>query len=141
MTTYDDLFESFMMNTDFNDCDVPSSDEARYVLINKAISQYNRYAKKYSGRLQEGISCNNVTEMLSAELTNDELLVITFIMAEIIANRSYSSYASMYSTYAKELGVSNYASTANHRQALMQVYREKYMSIIEDQIDTFTMAD
>lgn len=139
MTTYDELYEAFLIETDFNTYDLPQTDDARYLVIKKAIANYNRYAKKYNERLQGNVRCSDVEEMLSVSLSNDEMLVVVYMMAEIIAIRSYTAYSSIYSTYAKELGVSNYTATASARQNVVQLYQNKYMSIIEDQIDSFEL--
>lgn len=138
-TTYDDIYETFLMNTDFDSEDLPQSEEMIYLFINKAIYHFNRYAKKYSNRLQQGAVCNDVSEDIGITLTEDELLIVSYIMAELIAQRIYTNYASLYATYAKEMGVTNFNASANHKKAIVDMYKEKYLSMIEDQLDSFVL--
>lgn len=138
-SSYDDLYETFLLNTDFDVEDLPQTDEMRHIFIQKAVLQYNRYAKKYSGRLQGGLVADDIMEQFNLTLTNDELLILSYLMAEMVAVRIYTSFSSLYATYAKEMGISNYSASANAKKALIDLYKEKYISIIEDQIDSFVL--
>lgn len=138
-TTYNELYETFLLNCGYDFDELPQTDEMRYMMIKNACRRYNQQAKKYSNRMTSNVVCDDVTESLNVVLTSNEILVFAYMMAEILASTKLVEFTSIWSVYSKETGFKDYKSQVDARKYTIEEYRRKYTSIIEDEIDTFTM--
>lgn len=140
VTTYNELYETFLLNCGYDFDELPNTDEMRYMMIRNAARKYNQQAKKYSNRMTHNIVCDDITEALNVELTSNEVLIFAYMMAEILASTKYTEFVSIYGVYAKEMGFKDYNAQVQARQYTISMFKEKYTSIIEDEIDTFVMC-
>ena len=138
-TSYNELYEAFLLNCGDDFDDLPQTDEMRYMMIRNAARIYNQQAKKYSERMTSNISCDDVTEALNVELTSNEILIFAYMMAETLASTKMVEFTSIYGVFAKEMGFKDYKAQVDARQYTIEMFRKKYISIIEDEIDSFTM--
>lgn len=139
VTTYNELYETFLLNCGYDFDELPKTDEMRYMMIRNAARKYNQQAKKYSNRMTHDIVCDDVTESLNVELTSNELLVFAYMMAEILASTKLVEFTSIYAVYSKEMGFKDYNAQVQARQYTVDMFKNKYTSIIEDEIDTFVL--
>lgn len=139
VTTYNELYETFLLNCGYDFDELPKADEMRYMMIRNAARKYNQQAKKYSNRMTHDIVCDDVTESLNVELTSNELLVFAYMMAEILASTKLVEFTSIYGVYSKEMGFKDYNAQVQARQYTVDMFKNKYTSIIEDEIDTFVL--
>lgn len=139
VTTYNELYETFLLNCGYDFDELPKTDEMRYMMIRNAARKYNQQAKKYSNRMTHDIVCDDVTESLNVELTSNELLVFAYMMAEILASTKLVEFTSIYAVYSKEMGFKDYNAQVQARQYTIDMFKNKYTSIIEDEIDTFVL--
>lgn len=139
VTTYNELYETFLLNCGYDFDELPKTDEMRYMMIRNAARKYNQQAKKYSNRMTYDIVCDDVTESLNVELTSNELLVFAYMMAEILASTKLVEFTSIYGVYSKEMGFKDYNAQVQARQYTVDMFKNKYTSIIEDEIDTFVL--
>lgn len=139
VTTYNELYETFLLNCGYDFDELPKTDEMRYMMIRNAARKYNQQAKKYSNRMTHDIVCDDVTESLNVELTSNELLVFAYMMAEILASTKLVEFTSIYGVFMKEVGFKDYNAQVQARQYTIDMFKNKYTSIIEDEIDTFVL--
>lgn len=139
ITTYNELYETFLLNCGYDFDELPKTDEMRYMMIRNAARKYNQQAKKYSNRMTHDIVCDDVTESLNVKLTSNELLVFAYMMAEILASTKLVEFTSIYGVYSKEMGFKDYNAQVQARQYTIDMFKNKYTSIIEDEIDTFVL--
>lgn len=139
VTTYDELYETFLLNCGYDFDELPKTDEMRYMMIRNAARIYNQQAKKYSNRMTNNIVCDDIAESLNATLTSNEMLVFAYMMAETLALTKLVEFSSIYGTFAKEMGFKDYKAQLDGRQYTVDMFRKKYTSIIEDEIDSFLM--
>lgn len=139
VTTYNELYETFLLNCGYDFDELPKTDEMRYMMIRNAARKYNQQAKKYSNRMTHDIVCDDVTESLNVELTSNELLVFAYMMAEILASTKLVEFTSIYGVFMKEVGFKDYNAQVQARQYTVDMFKNKYTSIIEDEIDTFVL--
>lgn len=138
-TSYNELYEAFLLNCGYDFDELPQTDEMRYMMIRNAARIYNQQAKKYSERMTSNISCDDVTEALNVELTSNEILIFAYMMAETLASTKLVEFVSIYGVYSKEMGFKDYKAQVDARQYTIEMFRKKYISTIEDEIDSFTM--
>ena len=139
MTTYNELYETFLLNCGYDFDELPQTDELRYMMIKNACRIYNQQAKKYSNRMTNNVECDDLGETLNVTLTSNEILVFAYMMAEALAYNKLVEFTSLFSTYAKEMGIKDHKSQVDARKYTVEEYRRKYTWIIEDEIDTFEM--
>ena len=72
-TTYNELYETFLLNCGYDFDELPQTDEMRYMMIRNACRTYNQQAKKYSNRMTSNVICDDVTESLNVVLTSNEV--------------------------------------------------------------------
>lgn len=138
-TTYNELYETFLLNCGYDFDELPQTDEMRYMMIKNACRIYNQQAKKYSNRMTSNVVCDDITESLNVVLTSNEVLIFAYMMAEILASTKLVEFTSIWSVYSKETGFKDYSAQVNARQYTIDRFKQKYTAIIEDEIDTFTM--
>lgn len=140
MISYDDIYESFLLNCGYDFDELPQTDIARYRVIKNAVMHYNQLAHKYEGRIQGNIKCDDSSESINVALTDTELLILAYIIAENIARTKLVEFNSIYGTYSAELGFKDYKAQCEIRQYTIDTFKNKYMDLIHDQIDTFVTA-
>ena len=138
-TTYNELYETFLLNCGYDFDELPQTDEMRYMMIKNACRRYNQQAKKYSNRMTSNVVCDDITESLNVVLTSNEVLIFAYMMAEILASTKLVEFTSIYGTYSKEMGFKDYSAQVNARQYTINRFKQKYTAIIEDEIDTFSL--
>lgn len=139
VTTYDELYETFLLNCGYDFDELPKTDEMRYMMIRNAARIYNQQAKKYSNRMTNNIVCDDIAESLNVTLTSNEILVFAYMMAETLALTKLVEFTSVYGVFMKEVGFKDYKAQLDGRQYTVDMFRKKYTSIIEDEIDSFLM--
>lgn len=138
-TTYNELYETFLLNCGYDFDELPQTDEMRYMMIKNACRIYNQQAKKYSNRMTSNVVCDDITESLNVVLTSNEVLIFAYMMAEILASTKLVEFTSIWSVYSKETGFKDYKAQVDARKYTIEEYRKKYTAIIEDEIDTFLL--
>lgn len=138
-TTYNELYETFLLNCGYDFDELPQTDEMRYMMIKNACRRYNQQAKKYSNRMTSNVVCDDVAESLNVVLTSNEILVFAYMMAEILASTKLVEFTSLWSTFSKETGIKDHKSQVDARKHTVEMFKQKYTAIIEDEIDTFSL--
>lgn len=138
-TTYNELYETFLLNCGYDFDELPQTDEMRYMMIKNACRRYNQQAKKYSNRMTSNVVCDDITESLNVVLTSNEVLIFAYMMAEILASTKLVEFTSLWSTFSKETGIKDHKSQVDARKHTVEMFKQKYTTIIEDEIDTFSL--
>lgn len=138
-TTYNELYETFLLNCGYDFDELPQTDEMRYMMIKNACRRYNQQAKKYSNRMTSNVVCDDITESLNMVLTSNEVLIFAYMMAEILASTKLVEFTSLWSTFSKETGIKDHKSQVDARKHTVEMFKQKYTAIIEDEIDTFSL--
>lgn len=137
--TYDEIFQCFLDNCGHDFDDIPQSDELRYRMIRNSIKLYNQKAKKYSSRMQGDVECNDEFENINKRLTDTEMLILSNIIAYVLTKNKLAEFSSIYSVFAKELGINNYNAQVKARESVILSYKKEIDRLIEDEIDSFTL--
>ena len=138
-TSYDEIWECFLENCGYDYSEIPQTDERRYSMIRNAINYYNQKAKKYEGRIQGGLICDDNIESINKKITPTELMIIASILSYILCRNKLVEFTSVYGTFAKEMGFKDYKAQLEGRQAEVKRYEDEISRLIEDQIDSFDL--
>lgn len=138
-TSYDEIWESFLENCSYDSSEIPQSDERRYSMIRNAVRYYNQKAKKYEGRIQGNLICDDMMEEINAKLNSVELLIIANVLGYILCKNKLVEFTSIYGTFAKEMGFKDYKAQIEGRQTEVNRYEEEISRLIQDEIDSFNL--
>lgn len=100
MTTYDELYELFMVNCRADELSLPRTTEQMYDVIKNAVMLYNN-------RLRDNLICDDNIESVNRELDDDQKLVIAhYIRLTLLKNvRTFKN--SIFTTFTQEIGIRN----------------------------------
>lgn len=138
-TQYDEIFECFLENCGYDRSEIPQSDDRRYSMIRNSVSLYNQKAKKYEGRIQGDIICDDFMESLNKKLTSTELLILANILASVFCKSKLTEFTSIYGVFAKEMGFKDYKAQVSARESDVKRYEDEVSRLIEDEIDSFNL--
>jgi hypothetical protein len=137
MTTYDDIWETFLTICGYDSSELPQEDEKRYLLIKSGLRLYNQLADKYENRIQGNLEMNDTSETLNIELKDTEILIFVNLMASVFAYNKYTEFTSIWSTFTKETGIVAYRAQCQAREYTVQSFKDEATRLIEDEIDSF----
>lgn len=139
MTTYNQIWQCFLDNCGYKRSDIPQIDEIRYSMINNAKDYYNNIMQNYTESYQSNIQCADLTETLNVQLTSDELLIFANILKLIFLKNRHSEFISIYNTFAKELGISNYKAQADAKLLVVKDQEQEVYRLITNGLDDWEM--
>ena len=100
MTTYDELYTLFTTNGNTVNLMLPKSVNQQYDAIRNAVMLFNN-------RLRDNLQCNDETEAVNRELSDDEKLVIAHYIRLTLLKNTRTFKNSIFTTFTQEIGVRN----------------------------------
>lgn len=103
MTSYDQIWTTFLNNCKVSDIDLPQTNEGKYEMIKNALSHFNN-------RMRENITADDSTELLSVDLDNDSMLILAhFIRYHFLINEK-TFFQTLFQPFEKDIGLKNFGS-------------------------------
>lgn len=102
MTSYDQIWTTFLNNCKVSDIDLPQTPEKIYEIIRNGVMHFNN-------RLREDIVCDDSTETLNRELSNDYLLILAHYIRLIFLINQKTYFESLWQPFAKDVGLKNFS--------------------------------
>ncbi len=130
MTTYDDVWLTFLNKCKIDDLDLPNSDAAIHETIQDAIRSFNI-------KLDEDLVGSNDAELLDRELDGNELLLLSHCIRLIILENQLIYFSATFSPFTKEIGARNLGNQMNRLENLLKREDSKIDSIILKMTDDF----
>src|SRR5690625_1460441 len=100
MTTYDDIWLSFINRCKTSDLVLPTATEQIHETIQNAIRLYNN-------RMQDNLAGDNESESFDRKLNGDEILLLSHYIRLIILENELIYFSTTYTPFTKELGARN----------------------------------
>ena len=100
MTTYDELYTLFTTNGNTVNLMLPKTVDQQYDAIRNAVMLFNN-------RLRDNLQCNDETEAVNRELSDDEKLVIAHYIRLTLLKNTRTFKNSIFTTFTQEIGVRN----------------------------------
>jgi hypothetical protein len=101
MTPFDQVWQTFLDNCKVPETDLPTFDEKIYDAIHNAIMHFNN-------RLRRNITWNDSTELLSEDLSNDDLLIVAHFLRLIFLTNQKTYFENLFQPFAKDVGMKNF---------------------------------
>lgn len=106
MTSYDDIYQTFLNNCKVDDIDLPTTDEERYEIIKNAVMHFNN-------RMRTKIVCDNTTETVSEDLNDDYLLIIAHYIRYLFLINERTYFESLWQPFQQDVGLKNFSTQLN----------------------------
>lgn len=101
MTSYDQVWETFLNNCKVSDIDLPQTNDKIYEFIRNGVMHFNN-------RLREGIVCDDINETLSEVLNNDHLLILAHYIRLIFLINQKTYFEALWQPFSKDVGLKNF---------------------------------
>jgi hypothetical protein len=101
MTSYDQVWQTFLNNCKVSDIDLPQTPEKIYETIRNGVMHFNN-------RLREEVVCDDINETLDKELNNDLLLILAHFIRLIFLDNQKTYFESLWQPFSKDVGLKNF---------------------------------
>ncbi|MEM5009250.1 hypothetical protein WKH57_00885 [Niallia taxi] len=106
MTSYDQIWTTFLNNCMVSDLELPQSDEGKYEMIKNAVMYFNN-------RLRTSVTCDDFTETLNEEVEDDYLLIIANYIRYIFLINQKTYFENLWQPFSKDVGLKNFNTQLN----------------------------
>lgn len=130
-TTYDDVFQCFILNTGIDTSRLPTEDYKIHHMITNGINHYNFRVDKIDG----SISGNNATEKLNTQLDGVRLLLLAYCIKYVHLENQLVEFEELWTPFQRDLGFKNYRDQIVGRENTLKRTEQKiieYLSELED---------
>ncbi|MBD1379211.1 hypothetical protein [Metabacillus arenae] len=103
MTSYDEIWQSFLNNCKASDFDLPSTQEKIHETIKNAVSHFNI-------RKSDNIQCDDIMETVNRELPESYVLIIAHYIRLIFLINQKTYFESTWQPFSNDVGLKNFSS-------------------------------
>lgn len=114
MTSYDQIWTTFLNNCMVSDLELPQSDEGKYEMIKNAVMYFNN-------RLRTSVTCDDSTETLNEEVEDDYLLIIANYIRYIFLINQKTYFENLWQPFSKDVGLKNFNTQLNSLKASIEL--------------------
>lgn len=122
MTSYDELYTSFLTKTKVDDLDLPNSNEKIYEFIRSAVRDFNN-------RMSENLQMNDLLEVFDRELTDTEILLLTHFLRKTFLQNQLLYFSSTWQPFQREISLKHYGTQLKALEYLVEL-EDKYIDSI-----------
>ncbi|MFB5759100.1 hypothetical protein [Paenibacillus medicaginis] len=123
MTTYDEIFTEFLVITKTEPVNVPTEQDKIYDVIHSAVRHYNN-------RMRTKVMCDDLTETISEELDDDELIIIANFLKLAFLENQLIYFTTLWQPFAQDIGLRNYQAQIKSMEYLIKRQEDKLDQII-----------
>lgn len=107
MTSYDEIWEFFLLNCKTSDINLPTEESLIYKSIRSAVLRFNNRLR------DKKLKCNDETETVDRVMNEDELLILVHYLRLIFLINEQTFFQTTWQPFAKDVGVTNYGTQIN----------------------------
>ncbi|MGG2091246.1 hypothetical protein AB1283_00585 [Bacillus sp. S13(2024)] len=101
MTTYDQIWTSFLSNCKTSGIDLPQTSEKIYDSIHNAIRHFNN-------RLRDNLSWDDANEVVNRGLSDDHLLILSHYIRYIFLLNQKTYFQNLFQPFTSDIGLRNF---------------------------------
>lgn len=101
MTTYDQVWQTFLNNYKVPDSDLPKDNEKIYEHIRNAVLHFNN-------RMRTSSLCNDSLEIIEGFEGDDNLLILTHYIRLVFLKNDKKYYESLWQPFSSDVGLRNF---------------------------------
>jgi hypothetical protein len=129
ITTYDEIYVSFLTNCQTEDINLPQAEEKIYEVIRNAVRYYNN-------RTRMKILCIDETETLNQIIDDDQLLIIANYIRLTFLENQLIHFSTVWQPFSKDLGLKNFQTQSKALESQINLQKikidELFRNIEED---------
>ncbi|MEK4824629.1 hypothetical protein NSS71_08720 [Niallia sp. FSL W8-0951] len=114
MTSYDEIWTTFLNNCKVSDLDLPQTNKAIYESIRNAVMYMNN-------RLRTDLICDDVKETLNKEITQDHLLILANYIRYIFLINQKTYFENLWQPFSKDVGLKNFSTQLNSLKSSIEL--------------------
>jgi len=114
MTSYDEIWTTFLNNCKVSDLDLPQTNQAIYESIKNAVMYMNN-------RLRTDLICDDVKETLDKEITQDHLLILANYIRYIFLINQKTYFENLWQPFSKDVGLKNFSTQLNSLKSSIEL--------------------
>ncbi|PAD85031.1 hypothetical protein CHH57_01595 [Niallia circulans] len=114
MTSYDEIWTTFLNNCKVSDLDLPQTNKAIYESIRNAVMYMNN-------RLRTDLICDDVKETLDKEITQDHLLILANYIRYIFLINQKTYFENLWQPFSKDVGLKNFSTQLNSLKSSIEL--------------------
>lgn len=122
-THYDQIWQQFLDINKTSSINLPNTDEKKYSAINSAVRHYNN-------RLNDTIACDDETETVSEDLTDNKLILVAHYLKLTFLENQWLDFASTWNPFSKDIGLKNIQSQLSALKELVNIEKQEIEKII-----------
>lgn len=130
MTTYDEVWETFISKCKTDDINLPTSEPAIYRTIQNAILEFNV-------RLEDDLSGDDENEILDREISGNHLLILAHLIRKSVLENQLIYFSTTFIPFTKDIGVKNVGNQIIRLENLIEREDHHIDSIILKTEDSF----
>lgn len=101
MTTFDQIWTTFLNNCKVSDIELPSTNEKIYEYIKNAVMYFNN-------RMRSKLQCDINIEELNEELDEDQLLILANYIRLVFLVNQKTYYINLWQPFSSDISLKNY---------------------------------
>ncbi|APR02491.1 TPA: hypothetical protein ACXDAY_002073 [Clostridium botulinum] len=126
-TSYDEIFESFLLNCGIDTSELPKDQNKIYSIINNAVNHYNNFMEE-----DYYITTNNETETIDKRLDGSCLLILAHCIKYTHLENQLIEFEEIWSPFQKEIGFKNYKDQIASREKTLERTKNKIIELISN---------
>ncbi|BAO04898.1 uncharacterized protein CBO05P1_179 [Clostridium botulinum B str. Osaka05] len=126
-TSYDEIFESFLMNCGTDTSELPKDQDKIYLIINNAVNHYNNFMEE-----DYCIEADNKTETISKKLNGSCLLILAYCIKYTYLENQLIEFEEIWSPFQKEIGFKNYKDQVTSREKTLERTKSRIIELISN---------
>lgn len=134
LTTYDQIFQSFIDNCGIDVFRLPTEDSKKYDMIRNGTKHYNTFIP--DDDITYGITGDDLTETVDKELDGTRLLIYAYCLKYVYLENQLVGFEELWTPFQREVGIKNYSSQVKGRENTLERVNHKiieYITLLEDQ--------
>ncbi|MCA1025674.1 hypothetical protein LCM23_06190 [Cytobacillus kochii] len=130
MTTYDEIWETFLNNCKVSDIDLPNDDMGIYRQIKNAVMLFNN-------RMRTKFTCDDTDEKVSEALSEDYLLIVANYIRLVFLTNEKTYIESLWQPFSKDVGLKNFNTQIKSLETSVREQKDTINSLIMNAEEDF----
>jgi hypothetical protein len=130
LTSYDQVWETFLNNCKVSDIDLPQTPEQIIAQLKNAVMHFNN-------KFRTNIECYDELEELSEELDNDYLLILAHYIRLIFLRNQKTFFEALWQPFSKDVGLKNFGTQLKSLEVSIKEQERTIDNLVANMEDDF----
>lgn len=130
MTSYDQVWQTFLNNCKVSDIDLPQTPEKIYEHIKNAVMHFNN-------KLRTSVVCDDIMEELNQELSEDHLLILAHYVRYLFLINQKTYFESLWQPFSSDVGLKNFGTQLRSLDTSIKEEKDNIDTLINNMEEDF----